>query len=204
VAGPQTPLERLDLAAPPRPPVRLPERGPARRDAAHAPPSPSDEYAAAEKLYRQGQYAEAQVRLERLLAHRPTERRALELLARTYADQGQLADALQWADQAITAAKLDPGVHYLRATILQEQGKLAEAVQSLHRALYLDHDFVLAHFASGSLARKQGYTQLANKHFANALTLLDSCDSGAVLPESDGVTAGRLREIILAMKAGAP
>jgi chemotaxis protein methyltransferase CheR len=60
----------------------------------------------------------------------------------------------------------------------------------------------LAHFAAGSLARKQGQTQRAQRHFANALALLDGCESGTVLPESDGVTAGRLREIILAMKAG--
>ncbi len=67
--------------------------------------------------------------------------------------------------------------------------------------LYLDPDFVLAHFALGSLARRQGQASSARRHFANALALLAACPPDAIVPASEGVTAGRLREIIAAMAA---
>jgi len=120
--------------------------------------------------------------------------------ARDSADQGRLADALKWCDQAIAADRVKPGGHYLRATILQEQGDLDEAVRSLKRALYLDHEFVLAHFALGHLTRQQGKTKESQKHLANALLLLRDYPPDDILPESDGMTAGRLSEIIASLE----
>jgi chemotaxis protein methyltransferase CheR len=96
----------------------------------------------------------------------------------------------------VAADKLNPGYHYLLATILQEQGQVAEAMQSLKRALYLDQHFVLAHFALGTLTRRQGRLKESHKHFANALALLSAYGQDETLPESEGMTAGRLREII--------
>jgi chemotaxis protein methyltransferase CheR len=62
--------------------------------------------------------------------------------------------------------------------------------------LYLHPDFVLAHFALGSLARRQGSAQEASKHFANTLDLLQRYHQDEVLPESDGWTAGQLIEMV--------
>ena len=41
----------------------------------------------------------------------------------------------------------------------------------------------------------------ADKHFTNALHLLGGCQPNDLLPESDGLTAGRLTEIISAILA---
>ena len=84
----------------------------------------------------------------------------------------------------------------MHAMILQEMGEREAARNSLHRAVYLQPDFVLAHFALGNLARAEARTTQANKHFANALYLLRGCPPNALLPESDGMTAGRLVEIV--------
>jgi chemotaxis protein methyltransferase CheR len=118
------------------------------------------------------------------------------LLARTYANQGRLAEALRWCTKGIAADRLSAGHHYLLAMIQQEMGDLAEAAASLHRALFLDSQFVLAHFASANLARIEGRRAEARKHYRNTLRLLDGRAPGDVLPESEGLTVERLREIV--------
>jgi len=121
---------------------------------------------------------------------------SLALLARICANLGELAEARSWADKALAASKLDPGLHYLRAVILQEEGSFEEAVVALKRALYLLPDFVMAHFALGNLSRRQGRTTDAERHFRNARMLLKRQRADEVLPHSDGLVAGRLDEII--------
>ena len=124
------------------------------------------------------------------------EPRTFSLQARAMANQGQLADALVWSERWIAADKIDPAARYLHAMILQEMGELEAARRSLHRAVYLRPDFALAHFALGNLTRAEMGGTEANRHYANALHLLRGCPPDELLPESDGMTAGRLAEII--------
>jgi chemotaxis protein methyltransferase CheR len=157
------------------------------------PPAPSSDPSA---LYEDGRYAEATEAAAALLSDKPDDIKAMALQARILANQGLLAQALEWCDKAIAAERLDPALHYLRATILQEQGGTGEAVNSLKRAIYLDHRFVLAHFALGNLHRLLGKSREADKHFQNVLSSLKEYRQEEILPESEGITAGRLREII--------
>ena len=124
------------------------------------------------------------------------EPRTFSLQARAMANQGQLADALVWSERWIAADKIDPAARYLHAMILQEMGELEAARRSLHRAVYLRPDFALAHFALGNLTRAEMRGTEPNRHYANALHLLRGCPPDELLPESDGMTAGRLVEII--------
>ncbi len=153
-------------------------------------------YAEAWALYQQGRYAEAADRILKRIADDQKDPKAAHLLARAYANQGRLTEALEWCEKAIAADKLNSGLHYLRSAILQEQGLIDDAVIPLKQALYLDQDFVLAHFALGDLAMRQGRRRESNKHFKNALLLLRSYDHEDILPESEGITAGRLSDII--------
>jgi chemotaxis protein methyltransferase CheR len=160
----------------------------------HAQSSPYEE---ALTLYQQGSYTEAaDTLLLSLSQEREDQRKAAALLARVYGNQGKLGEALQWCEKSIAADKLNAACHYLHAVILQEQGSIKEATLSLNRALYLDQRFVLAHFALGNLAARQGKLKESQRHFKNALALLSEFQQGEVLPESEGITAGRLTEII--------
>ena len=144
-------------------------------------------------LYAQGRYPAV---VEKLTGSAGEDIRAIALVARAYANQGKLAEALQWCDNMVQADKLNPGAYYLQATILQEEGRIEGAVAALKKALYLDPDFVLAHFTLGNLTRQQGKNQKSERHFRNALLLTKKREPAEVLPESEGVTAGRLAEII--------
>jgi chemotaxis protein methyltransferase CheR len=124
--------------------------------------------------------------------------------ARSCANEGRLAEASDWCEKAIAADRLNPAHYYLLATIRHEQGQLDAAAQSLTRALYLDAEFALAYFAMGNLRLSQGRRPEAERHFTNALAVLRTRAQDEILPESDGLTAGRLAEIIASVMASQP
>ncbi len=154
---------------------------------------------AAESLYQKGMFGDVVSALLSGSAEGPLDPAAASLLARALANQGRLVDALAWCDRWITADKLDPVAHYLRAVVLLEHGEPKQARASLRRAIYLDHGFVLAHFALGNLARSRGNAGEMDKHFANALYFLRRYRPDDRLPESDGLTAGQLTETLAAI-----
>jgi chemotaxis protein methyltransferase CheR len=173
-------------------------------DVSLTPPQPQPDVArlptiSAEKaleLYQQGSYQEAARGLIAQVSENASNAPAMLLLARVYANQGKLTSALGWCDQAIASDKMTACAHYLRATILQEQGLPEEAIRSLRRAVYVDARFALGHFALGSLALRQGDVKESEKHFENVLSLLASYGPEEVVPESEGLSARRLREIV--------
>jgi chemotaxis protein methyltransferase CheR len=147
-------------------------------------------------LYEEGFYEEAAQMLSTVLAADSNDVKAAALLARVYANQGKLTEASRCSEQAVAADRLNPACHILQAAILQEQGAFPEAVQALQRALYLEPNLVLAHFALGNIARRQEKVREAARHFDNARALLSAYSREQVLQEFDGMTAGRLMEII--------
>jgi chemotaxis protein methyltransferase CheR len=123
-------------------------------------------------------------------------------LARSCANEGRLEEARGWCERAIAADKVDPARHYLLAMILQEQGDAAGAAAALRRTLFLDQGFIPAHVALGNMARAQGRGAEALRHFGNARSLLHPYGESDVLPHADGMTAGRLAEVIAGITAG--
>ncbi|MBF0500414.1 MAG: tetratricopeptide repeat protein [Candidatus Riflebacteria bacterium] len=118
------------------------------------------------------------------------------LSIRKLANQGRLAEALELCEKAIATNKLDPTLHFMHANIFQEQNKETEAVASLRRAIYLDRNYVLAHFTLGNILLRLGNARGARKSFENVIELLSTCKVEDTLPDSDGLTAGRLGEIV--------
>jgi chemotaxis protein methyltransferase CheR len=160
-------------------------------------PAPAVSYGQALALYEQGLYEE----VERVIGALPFDdgnhASAIVLLARAYANQGKLAAALVLCDQAIAADKMAARAYYLRGTILQEQGCLPEALLAFKQAVYADPEFMLSHLALGSLALKQRRLKESEKHFANVLLLLARYEPEDIVPESESLSAGRLREMIV-------
>jgi chemotaxis protein methyltransferase CheR len=116
---------------------------------------------------------------------------------RLLADQGHLEEALSICQQAITSDKLVPRLYFLRASILQELGKSSEAIASLKQAIYIDPDYIMGHFTLGNLFVRQGNPKSAKRFFDNVLGLLQKYENNDILPESEGLSAEYLREIII-------
>lgn len=129
---------------------------------------------------------------------------AWHVLARRCADEGRLHEALAWCNAAIASDKMNPAHHYLHAAIQLEQGHYEAALQSLRRVLYLEPGFVLAHFTLGNLLQAQHNYREAWLSFNNAALLLQGLPPDEVLPHADGMTAGRLVEIIAALLQSMP
>lgn len=158
-------------------------------------------YQEALTLYAQGAYPAAAEKVAFLLARNKDDTRALALLCRIYANQGRLSEALTLSTQALATDKLSAELHYLHAIILQEQGQDDESAAALKKALYLNQDLVLAHFSLANLEQRKGKIKISRRYYDTASSLLDKYRPDEVIPESDGMLAGRLKEIIRATTA---
>lgn len=119
--------------------------------------------------------------------------------ARAQADEGRLEAAIPTCQEAIA---LNPGcvrAAFLLATIHQDLGRHDEEAAALRRVLEIDAGFALAHRALGDLERRRGRPAEARRHFRHALAALAAMDKSDMVPESDGITAGRLAEAITKM-----
>jgi len=162
-------------------------------------------YEEALKDYEHGNYKSSVLKLSRLLTHKNKEDSILleteimTLLARTHANLGELDDAGFWCQKAIESEKLNPEIYFLQSSIFQDSGKIKEAIGSLKHAIYLDPEFIMAHFIMGLLLLGENNGMESRKSLSNALTLLKNKDPEEVLPFSEGMTAARLMETITAM-----
>jgi len=174
-------------------------------EVAQAPPEPDnagrDFLAEAYEFFVQGLYNEAASCLESLSDEDRGED-GLLLLSRAYANMGRLEEASRWCERAQAANSLNKAAYILLATIRQEQARGAEAIKNLKKALYLDQDFVIAHFMLGKLLTASGGGAQAQMHVRTAYKLLETKKDDDLLPESDGMMAGRLKEIIASMLKG--
>lgn len=155
------------------------------------------------QLYRQMKYKEVIAKLLKfLMQHKKNSvefkqsQKEIHLLIRTYANQGDLSKALEWCEEALQIDKLDPELHYIHATIQSNSGNIAGAVKSLKSCLFLDADFVAAHFMLGLLEKQQGNPKAAALHHRTALELLENYRSDEILNGTEELTAGRLKDIL--------
>jgi chemotaxis protein methyltransferase CheR len=153
-------------------------------------------YEEAAVLYQNGFYPEAEEILRKLMSNGGRNQESCVLFARVLANQGKLEEAFGCCEEAVSADKCNARLHYLLATILEEKKQVEEARVSLKKALYLDRNFVLAHFALANLSLRSGKAADARKHFRNVTEILSAYKPDDIIPESEGITAGRLAEII--------
>lgn len=205
-APPEVPMPCADSGA--LTPVEMPrpeEMPPIEGGAAPTEPAPAARpglYEQALACFERGRYTEALEIDARLLAADGADARATVLAARIHANQGRLAEAQHWCERAIALDKMNPMHRYLLAAILNERGAADAAVAALHGVLYLDQDFVLAHFLLGAIGARRGRDDLSRKHFENAMALLDRHRLEEVLPGAEGLTVGGLKALIAACRNG--
>jgi len=122
------------------------------------------------------------------------------LLAKSYANIGELEQAKTWCEKAINTEKLNPEIYYLLSTIFQSAGDIDASVKTLRQSIYLDPEFIMSHFTLGMLLLQKDMPTESRKSMQNALSLLELTDTEEILPYSEGLAAGRLIETIKSMK----
>ncbi len=155
-----------------------------------------DPYEEALLLHGKGLSAEAAERLKPLVSKGPRPGRAAAILSRILADQGRLSEAIDSCQKAISFEKADPDLYYLRAVIREELGEPESAKADLGKALYLEPGYVAAHLLLGSMALREGKRKEGARHFRNALDLLRRRLPDEIVRGAEGLTAGRLIEIV--------
>lgn len=135
---------------------------------------------------------------DRALRHDPSAERALQL-----ANEGKLEAALSYCDQATSRDPENVTLQHLRATILQELGRVEEAIDVLAEAVEQDGRFLLGRFTLACLHyQRSGPSETTREQVDATLALLRDCDGDEVITEADGLTAGRLGDILRSMMYG--
>jgi len=116
------------------------------------------------------------------------------------ANSGKLKEAQKLCEELVKNDALNPDYYYLMAMILVERDESEQAVIMLKKALYLSPDHILAHFLLGNLEFRLEKKASAQKHYQQLLQLLKSYADADTIPDSEGMTAGTIRESIMAYK----
>ena len=157
---------------------------------------PAGRCAEAETLLEQGRAEQALLQLQQLLQDEPGCARAYYLVARIRANAGLWEEARRWSERALALDSLLPEAHFLLALVHGQEGDLGEALAAMKRVVYLDRRSALGHFCLANLYRDLGDLTRARKSWQNAARLLRAMPAESPLPWSDGMTAGRLRQLV--------
>jgi chemotaxis protein methyltransferase CheR len=116
-------------------------------------------------------------------------------MARAQLDRGDTVEALASCQRLIAADQLNPLAHFYHALAADQQGSVSETEQALRRAIYLDRDFILAHYHLGLLLQRKSEAHAARRSFRNVLALLKRRDANEIFADADGLTVGALRQL---------
>lgn len=169
---------RLVQAQTPRPVAPLvaaPVPGVAAGDAASA----AALVAEAHELLERGEPMQARVFADRALALDSRNVDALLVRAYAFADASDFSSAIADANQALVVNPLLAPARYILGVIYQRQGKMAGALDQYKRTLYIDRDFVLAHFNVANIHRQRGDLGEACREYENTIKALYSAPEGA-------------------------
>ena len=117
-------------------------------------------------------------------------------LARVYANCGNLENA---KNSCVTAIKNDPLIeeaHYIKGLINEENGKLKEAIADYKKTLYLNADFVLAHYHLSTVYQQIQEETQADRHKNQAIRILSQRNSDEIVPGADELTVGQLLTLL--------
>lgn len=150
-------------------------------------------------LFANAQYSECAIWCENYLKGNPFDSPIALLLVKSYANAGKLTEARKWTEQLISADGSTAEILNFYATILMEQNELEKAETILIKTLYMHPEHLAANLNLANTMKKLGKTNPALKYYEHLLYLLDKYDDNVIIPDLDGMTAGRLRQIIKLM-----
>jgi chemotaxis protein methyltransferase CheR len=116
--------------------------------------------------------------------------------AKRLADRGDWQQAEQLIAVALKQDPLSAAAHYVHALIVLEKGTPDAALAALRRCVFADSAFVLGHLTMADIFARQGQAERARKALETAGRLAACRPANEAIPEGDGLTAGRLLEMV--------
>ena len=150
----------------------------------------------ARRLFRKGQYAECAVMCRSEMLKLGYTHDWQQLLTRSYANMGQLGEALRECSEMLNHNRLDADTYYLMATILSEKQELTEAVKVLNQCFYIDPDHLMSHLLMVSILHRLGNVTAATTHQKTIKRILAGLEDHVILDETEGLTVGRIIEMV--------
>jgi chemotaxis protein methyltransferase CheR len=149
-------------------------------------------YAEAQALYKEGRYPLVIEKTTRFLREHPRHYDAHVLLARAYANTGDLKRAAEACANAVEVDSLRPAPYYMLAHIAEERGKTDEAREMFKRVIYLNSRCVAAYIELGAIYEHEGDIGRGHKLTETAIEILEGLPEGSAVEFYDGMTAGEL------------
>ncbi len=153
------------------------------------------------ELYHQAEYQQCIAVYEAAESAAPFDATDLFLISKSYANMGRYREGAGIIQDLINKNSSNPEFYYFYATILSEQRNWEEAEKNLIKALYLKPDFLSARFSYFLVLKKRNKHEKAIKEGQNLLNDIEMYDNNDVLPNTEGMTAGSLRQTIDLMQS---
>jgi len=206
-SAPQTPASPVSVERAKQPeapaipeaeaPPAIPEAQPAANSAWALPQE--QHWQAAQQAHAKGQQPQVRQALLGYLAcpglSLTQKHQACLLMARTWADQQQTEEAEAWLQRALALDSCSATAYWLMALLQQQSGAVKASLVSVQKALYLDPDFILAHFQHARLLRTEGRVEASNKALRICCQLLERQPKDAQVPLGEGMSCIQLQRL---------
>jgi chemotaxis protein methyltransferase CheR len=147
----------------------------------------------AHRLHECGDLDGAQAICRSLLLRGLDEEESRLLLARILLDRGELENSLVECEKVLDRNPMSAHVYFMKGLIFINLRLDERAADQFRKAIYLNKNFMMAHFYLAELHRSRGRTREALKHYRNAIQILKKLDENEA-PEFSG---GFSRKILL-------
>lgn len=118
-----------------------------------------------------------------------------DLLVKSYANSGQLTEGERTIQKILSNHSATAEMFYIYASFLKEQNNLHLSEVILKKAVYLNHRHILSHLMLGDIYLQNEKKHIAVKHYRTVVGLLEKYADNELVPESEGMTAGRIKAL---------
>lgn len=118
------------------------------------------------------------------------------LIAKIYAGALDVEQAEMWSRIALERDRLFAPAHHLQGLVAAEDGRLEDALAAMRRCVYAAPGWALGYFALAEMLLRTKQLSKARAAFRNIDRLLAEVPSDEEVEEGEGLTTGRLRELV--------
>jgi len=120
----------------------------------------------------------------------------LQHRAKALSNRGESLQAIQLCQRSIDLDPLNHHTYLIMALSLLELNRLQEAEAALRKVIYLNREFIEAHFHLALLQLRLGKVKPGLKSLENALSAAERIDPERELHHAVGMTVGRFAEVV--------